>query len=149
MPVHDRGTAPPREGQRPAGPLSEPREIALAGELLEVADRSALAEVIARVVQAGAGSSSRFVASPVGRALRAQLQEAAPTVAPFVGHRIGAPVRAVAGRGARALGISLEGLSPEDAEFELARYFVRFAGAAARRASSGAQGSPSASRRTA
>ena len=53
-------------------------------------------------------------------------------IAPDGGGAIGADVATQAGR---VFGLELEGLSPEDGEFEIARQFVRFASAAARQAS--------------
>ena len=52
-------------------------------------------------------------------------------LAPGVGGAIGSKLAAAAGN---LFGLELEGMSPEDQEFEVARRFVRFAGAAARNA---------------
>ena len=75
--------------------------------------------------------------SPTGQALGGILKTAAKQALPIVGRglggyvggssgaQLGAQAAAAAGR---MFGLELEGLSPEDKEFEIAKSFVRFAG---------------------
>jgi hypothetical protein len=83
------------------------------------------------------------VKSPTGRALGGILKGAAKKALPVVGGAIGGAIggsaggaigsRLASGAG-RLFGLELEGLSPEDQEFEVARQYVRFAGSAAQKA---------------
>jgi hypothetical protein len=83
------------------------------------------------------------VRSPTGRALGGILKGAARKALPVVGGAIGSAIggsaggtigsRIASGAG-RLFGLELEGMSPEDQEFEVARQYVRFAGAAAKKA---------------
>ena len=78
-----------------------------------------------------------------GQALGGILKDAAKRTLPVVGRAIEQRLDGITGAGVGAqvvkaagkyLGLELEGLSPEDQEFEAARSFVRFAGEAAKNA---------------
>jgi hypothetical protein len=124
-------------------PLSEEQEVELASELLEVGSEQHLEQFLGDLVNKIGGAARQFASSDTGRALGGILKDAARQALPVVGSAvgqwvspgrggdIGADVAATAGR---ILGLELEGLSPEDKEFEIARQFARFAGAAARKA---------------
>ncbi|HEX8320730.1 hypothetical protein [Longimicrobium sp.] len=120
--------------------FDEVQEMELAAELLGIQSEEELEEFFGKLVKA-AGS---FIKSPVGKALGGVLKNVARTalpvagaalgnlVAPGVGGMIGGKLASMAGR---AFGLELEGMSPQDQEFEVARRMVRLGGEAARQAS--------------
>ena len=124
-------------------PFDELEEMDLAAEVLGVTDEAELENTLKKLIQRSGDGVGSFVHSPTGRALGSILKGAARKALPMIGSSIGS---AVAGRGGagvgkrlaveagRIFGLELEGLSPEDQEFEAARRFVRFAGAAAQNA---------------
>lgn len=127
-------------------PFDEAEEMELAAEFLEVTDDAELEQFLGRLVRrAGrrlrkAGRRvRRSLRGRVGRTLRRGLRRVAKRGLRFAGRAVGgafggpvgAAVGGAAGRGlGRAFGLELEGLSPEDQEFEGARRFVRLAGEA-------------------
>jgi hypothetical protein len=124
-------------------PFNEAQELELASELLEVTSESELEQFLGGILSSAAGAARRFVRSDTGRALGGILKDAARQALPIVGRAVGqwaAPGtngRAgaqIATQAGKLFGLELEGLSAEDREFEVARQFVRFAGAAGRAA---------------
>ncbi|HEX9173644.1 MAG TPA: hypothetical protein VF861_13370 [Telluria sp.] len=125
-----------RAAQAEAPAFDEAREFALATELLAVRSEAQLRSFLIRVVAQAGGV--RLPATPLGQALIRLLRRAAlPVLLPL---RRSASLAALPGSGgnytglgsaAQLFGLELEGLSPEDKEFALARQFVRFAGKAA------------------
>jgi len=124
-------------------PLGEAQEMELAAELLEVSSEEELDRFLGKLIRRAGQAAGRFVRSPVGRALGGALKSVARTALPMAGRAlgtfVGGPVGGMIGgqlasAAGRAFGLELEGLSAEDREFEVARRFVRFGGAAARRA---------------
>jgi hypothetical protein len=125
-------------------PLDEVEEMEFASQLLELQDEAELEQFLAGLLSRAAAAAGQFLRSDAGRALTEQLkgvakkalpiagralgQWAAPGIGGDVGGRLGSQVGAL-------LGLELEGLSGEDREFEVARQFVRLAGAAAEEAS--------------
>lgn len=111
-----------------------------AAELLEVSDHAELRQFLRGLVAQVSRAGRAALDAPGAPALLAALQRAAQFTLPL--QRAGGPlVDALGGsgadahaRGARIFGLELEGLSPEDKEFELAQHFVRFATDAVRRA---------------
>jgi hypothetical protein len=101
-----------------------------ATELLEVARSPALPALLARLLRSAAraagGSMDEAVESELVRLLQRAARVALPTMS-----ATSADGSVQAGR---FFGIELEGLSPEDQEFETARRFVELAEAAARHA---------------
>ncbi|MDM5181074.1 hypothetical protein PO883_28220 [Massilia sp. DJPM01] len=128
-----------------AGPLSDDSaDLALAAELLEADQPADLRRVLGRAI-AGAGVlGARVARSPMGPLLITELLRALQPILtplrPGLASAHGKSVRI--NLGARLLGLELEGLSPEDKEFILARQLVRLADEAARHA--GKAGSASA-----
>ena len=127
-------------------PFSEVEEIDLANELLGITDEGELDLFIGGLMKRAARAAGSFLRSPRGRALGGILKAAARKALPILGRAaggfIGGPVGgALGGRLAslagQRLGLELEGLSDEDAQFEMARQFVRLGGAAAVRATAG------------
>jgi hypothetical protein len=120
--------------------MTEAEEMELAAELLEITTEEELDQFIGRLFRRIGRGIGRIIRSPVGRALGGLLRGVAKRVLPIagtaLGGMVGGPVGAaiggrLAGAAGRVFGLELEGLSPEDREFEVARRFVRFAGNAA------------------
>ncbi|MGI9174456.1 MAG: hypothetical protein ACR2GR_03955 [Rhodothermales bacterium] len=132
------------------GPCDEATEMELAAELLTVGSDEELEYFLGKLISRAAKGVKRFAKSKAGRALGGVLKnvgkKALPiagaalgnVIAPGVGGAIGGKLASAAGR---AFGLELEGLSPEDQEFEVAKRFVRFSGEAAKKA---AQAPPTA-----
>lgn len=124
--------------------FNEVTEMELASELLNVQSEAELDQFLGKLFKKAAGAASKFIRSGTGRALGGMLKgiakKALPVaggalgsfIAPGIGTAIGSSLGSAAGN---LFELELEGLSPEDKEFELSRAYVRFAGNAARRAS--------------
>lgn len=116
-------------------PFSEEEEMELAADLLEVTDEAELDQFLGKLAKRAWGGIKRFAKSSVGRKLGGLLKGVARKALPIVGGAFGGPAGAMIASGAGKLfGLELEGMSQEDQEFEVARRFVRFAGAAAKKA---------------
>jgi len=120
-------------------PFNEVEEMELAAQLLEITDEAELDQFLGKLFKRVGGGLGK-VFRPLGGALKAVAKKALPFVGgalgsfipvPGVGTAIGS---AVGGALSKALEMEFEGLSPEDQEFEMARRFVRLAGATARQA---------------
>ena len=129
--------------RRESAVLSEADEMDLAAELLSTSDEQELDQFLGKLVgQAGQAAGQPVkgkVGSKLGNFLKGALKNVLPAVAGIAGTVVGGPAGgAIAGKLAsaagKAFGLELEGLSPEDQEFETARRFVRFAAEAARHA---------------
>jgi hypothetical protein len=130
-------------GAQGGAPLNEMQEMELAAELLEITNEQELNQFIGRLIRTVGRAAGQVVRGPIGQALAPVLKQAARTllpaagaalgnlVVPGVGGAIGGKLASAAGK---AFGLELEGLSGEDREFEVARRYVRFAGAATRNA---------------
>jgi hypothetical protein len=140
--MHDNGTRQFESGELEV-PLSETQELELASELLEVSSEQELEQFLGDVFHGVGNALGQFVRSDTAQALGGILKGAAAKALPVVGRAIGE--RLAPGRGGEwggqlaqaagtMLGLELEGLSPQDQEFEAARQFVRLAGAAANQA---------------
>lgn len=125
------------------GVFDEATEMDLASELLAVSDEAELEQFLGGLIKKAGRAVGKFVKTPTGQALIGLLKGAAkkylPTVAGAVGTAFGGPVGGVlasqvASQAGRAFGLELEGLSPEDQEFETAKQYVRWAGEAAKNA---------------
>jgi hypothetical protein len=118
---------------RQAG-LAAAEEMQLAAELLDRVDEGELEGYLVELIDRAGRTADR----PVRSALASILAGTARRLV----RRTGEPPNASA---AGVFGLELEGLSPEDRAFEVARHFVRFASEAARRAGRAAgAGSPQA-----
>jgi hypothetical protein len=131
-------------------PIDADAEMAFGADLLEVRDRTGLEALLADLV-ARVGAPGRAVFdTPLGRTLVAVLGRAAQPLFPLVAGPVANAFDPLRGadlktRAARLFGLELEGLSPEDKEFELARHFIRFAADAIGNATeAGAGGDPHA-----
>ena len=116
-------------------PFSEEEEMELAFELLEVSSDEELDEFIGKLWK----KAKRFAKSKAGRAIGSVLKKVAKKALPLAGGAIGTfvggPVGgAIGGKlgsvASNMFEMELEGMSPEDQEFEVAKRFVRFAGEA-------------------
>lgn len=131
--------------------FDESTEMELADELLTVTNEAELDQFLGSLIRRAGRSLGRFVRSPVGQALGGMLKSAARRALPVVGGALGSAIGGPAGgalgsrlasAAGQVFGLELEGLSPEDQEFEVARRFVRFAGSAARRAAAAPRNLP-------
>jgi uncharacterized protein (DUF697 family) len=124
-------------------PFDESEEMELAAELMEVADDEELEMFLGKLVKRVGRRARKFVRRRVGRNLNGVLRKVAKRALPIAGRAAGTFIGGPAGgaigsrvarHAGKVFGLELEGLSPEDSEFETAKGFVRFAGAAARKA---------------
>lgn len=119
------------------GPFDEAQEMELAAELLGVADDAELEQFLGKLFKRVRRGARRLARSRVGRALT---RIARPFVKRAISSARGAAGQFLRDRGgagasaADALGLELEGMSPEDQEFEVARRVVRMVGTAAQQA---------------
>lgn len=119
------------------GVFDEAQELELAASLLEVLNEDQLDHFLVKLLHE-AGNVAGSVLKPAhAQALREVLRKAIDQILPFARKEHGAPTQrpfgAQLGSGlssaaGKALGLELEGLSPEDGEFEAVKQFVRFAG---------------------
>lgn len=127
------------------GTFNEVTEMELASELLSLQSEAELDRFLGKLFKKAVGAVKGFVNSGPGKALGGMLKGIAKKALPVLGGALGSaiPIPGVGTAIGSALGtaasnlfeLELEGLSPEDREFESARAFVRFAGNSARRAS--------------
>ncbi len=122
---------------RKHGVLSDSEELELAAEFLELADEEELEQFLGDLIGGIGSTLGKIVNSPIGHAVGGVLKDVAKTALPiaggalgtFVGGPIGGMIGSnLASMAGSALGLELEGLSPEDSELEATRQFVRFAG---------------------
>lgn len=119
---------------------TEAEELEYAAELLEITDEAELDQFLGALIRRAGQAAGRFVRSDAGRALGGLLKntvkKALPVVGRAVGGYFGGPSGAqlgarIAPMAGRIFGLELEGMSPEDQEFETARRIVRLAQTAA------------------
>lgn len=125
-------------------PLNEVQEMELAAELLEVSNEYELDHFLGKLISSVKKGAGGFLKGGLGKSLGGLLKGAAKAALPMIGNMIvpGAG-GAVASKLGGMFGLELEGLSPQDQEFEAARSFVKFAGEAAQNAANApAVGSP-------
>jgi hypothetical protein len=118
------------------GVLSESEEMELAAEFLDLENEGELEQFLGDLINGIGSTLGKIVKSPVGQAVGGVLKTVAKTALPIAGGAlgtfVGGPVGGMIGSNlasmaGSALGLELEGLSPEDREFEASRRFVRFA----------------------
>lgn len=124
-------------------PFDESEEMELATELLSVSNDEELEEFLGKLFKKVGRFFKRAVRSPIFRRVGGFLKKVAKKALPIAGTALGGffggPVGGSIGRklgsfASRLFELELEGLSPEDQEFEVAKKFVRFAGAVAKNA---------------
>jgi hypothetical protein len=113
--------------------LAEEEEMALASELLSVTSEAELDHFLGKLIRRAGKAVGKFVKSGAGRALGGILKSAAKVALPIVGNAIAPGVGgALASAAGDAFGLEAEGLSGEDAEWESAKRFIKFADLAAK-----------------
>lgn len=126
-----------------SGELNETQEMELAHELLEVSNEQELNMFLGKLIRGAGRAIGNFAKSPIGQsiggALKAVAKKALPIAGGALGTFVGGPLGGMVGGKLGSLAsnlfeLELEGLSPEDQEFETARAYVRFANGAAGRA---------------
>lgn len=138
--------------------LSESEEMELAAELLEITSEEELDQFLGKLVRRVGRGIRKAVKSPLGRAIGGVLKPLAKAALPIAGRAVGTffggPVGGMVGgklasAAGQMFGLELEGLSAEDREYEVARRYVRFAGATTRNALRGPAANPQAMARKA
>jgi uncharacterized protein (DUF697 family) len=122
--------------------FDEAAEMELAAELLGITEEAELDQFFGKIFKKVGRAVGKFVKSPVGRSLGRVLKGVAKKALPAVGGALGSFVPGVGTAIGTKLGmaaanlfeVELEGLSPEDQEFEVARRFVRLTEEAAKNA---------------
>jgi hypothetical protein len=123
----------------------EVNEMEMATELLSVNNEEELEQFLGGLFKKVKGLASKVLKSPAGDMLKGYLKtlakKALPIASGALGGVVGGPIgAALAGKASdmvgKALGLELEGLSPEDKEYEIAKGYVRFANDAIRRVAS-------------
>lgn len=131
--------------------FGEVNEMELAARLLEVTNEAELDRFLGNLIDRVGRAAGAAARSPAGQALGGILKDAAKRMLPVVGRAIEQRLDGITGAGVgsqvvkaagKYLGLELEGLSPEDQEFEAAKSFVRFAGEAAKNAARAPAGAP-------
>jgi hypothetical protein len=124
-------------------PFTEAEVLDLASDFLEVRDEAELDQFFGKAFSFLKRKVPGALRSGLGKQLVGQLKSQArrflPMGANLLGGLVGGPAgAALAGQAAQAagnvLGLELEGYSPEDQEFEVARRFVELVGEAAQQA---------------
>jgi hypothetical protein len=116
------------------------QELEFGADLLEVGSEAELDAFLRRLIAAISRHGHAAAGSPLADALVQTLKRAARPILPI---RSGTLATASADapdlkqRAARIFGLELEGLSPEDKEFEVAQRFVRLAADTIRKAAAG------------
>ena len=132
------------------GVFNEDEENELAAELLAVTKEDELDQFLGGLIRRAGKAIGGFVRSPTGQQLGGILKGAAKQALPILGSAVGGHFGGAKGAqfGSRVataagnlFGLETEGLSAEDREYEVARRFVRFAGAAVQNATA-ASGQP-------
>ena len=123
--------------------FGEDEEVELASEFLEIANERDLDHFIGELTDRASSALDADLDRPVEQDLGDIFKNIAKVVLPLAGGALGffagGPPGAALGSGlastvGHALGLELEGLSPEDSEFAAAKQYVRFAGAAVKNA---------------
>jgi uncharacterized protein (DUF697 family) len=139
------------EAAEAESPLSEMQEMELATELLEVSSEAELEQFLGGLFKKVASGVGSFMKSGTGRALGGILKNVAKKALPVVGGALGSFVAPGVGT---ALGsklgsmasnlfeVELETMSEQEAEFEVARRYVRLASSAARNAALAPRNAP-------
>jgi uncharacterized protein (DUF697 family) len=121
-------------------PFTEAEEMELTSELLSVGSEAELDQFLGKIFKKVGGFVSKVAKGPLGGILKGIAKKALPWVGGALGSFI--PIPGVGTAVGSALGtaasklfeIDLEGMNYEDQEFEVARRFVRLAGATAQNA---------------
>jgi hypothetical protein len=150
--AEDENEPSPFSGEEEA-PFDETTEMELASEALEITDEEQLEQFLGNLFKNVTRGAQKFAQSAAGqnlmRILKPVANQALPIAGATIGGVFGGPAGTMLGRqfGSQAsqwFEIEPEGMSDEDAQFETARRFVRFAGSAARNTGALARSAPPA-----
>ena len=134
-----------------SGVFNDAEEMELAAELLEAESDEELEQFFGDLIKKVGKKVGKAVKSSTGRSLGNLLKGAAKKALPiaagavgtiFGGPAGGAVASKLASSAGHLMGLELEGLSPEDQEFEVAKKVVKFAGEAAKKAAKAPTGMP-------
>ena len=123
--------------------LNEDEELALTSELLEIQTEEELDQFLGKLVRRVGRIAKGIARSPIGKIAGGVLKRVAKVALPIAGKAlgtfVGGPFGAMiggqlAGMAGQALGLELQEMSPQEADFTAARQFVRFASDMLRRA---------------
>jgi hypothetical protein len=103
----------------------------MAAELLGLSSEQELDHFLTDFLKRAGDLAGKFLNSAQGKAIGGILKGIAPKVVPMLANAI-AP--GIGGPIASALGLELEGLSPEDQEFEAAKQYIRLGAEAVKQA---------------
>ena len=140
-------------GNEYPGEMNESLELELANELLSVTNEQELNYFLGKLIKTVGKGIGDFARSNVGRMIGGALKSVAKTALPFAGKALGSfvggPIGGMLGGklgslATRLFELELEGLSPEDREFEVAKAYIRFANDAIQRGASISRDNPSA-----
>lgn len=138
-------------GSEEEGVFDGAEQSELAGELLNVSSEHELDHFLGDLIKGAVsklGPLGKHVSRNLGGFLKGAVKKSLPTLATLAGGAIGGPAGAMVARRATPylssiFGMELEGLSPEDQEFEAAKQLVRLAGSAVQNAvNAGGGGDP-------
>ena len=124
-------------------PLTEMQETELATELLEIASEDELEQFLGKMFKSVSKNVGGFMRSGVGRALGGALKQVAKKALPIAGGALGSMLMPGVGTAigsklgsmaSNLFELELEGMPQEQAEFEVARRYVRLSALAARNA---------------
>ena len=129
--------------------LHESQEMELAHELLSVSNEQELNHFLGKFLKKAVRGIGKVAAGPLGGILKQVAKTALPIVGKAAGGFFGGPLGAMVGgklgsMATRLFELELEGLSPEDREFEVARAYIRFANGAAANTNNLVQRNPNA-----
>jgi uncharacterized protein (DUF697 family) len=125
------------------GPLTEMQEMEAATELLEVTNEAELEQFLGGLFKKVASGVGSFMKSGTGRALGGILKNVAKKALPMVGGALGSMVAPGVGTAlgsklgsmaSKMFEVELEAMNEQEAEFEVARRYVRLAASSARNA---------------
>ena len=126
-------------------PQEETSDETLAYEFAGIQSEEEIDQFLGKLVRKAARGVRNFARSSAGRAIGGVLRQAARKALPLLGRAagtfVGGPLggqigSSLASYAGQAMGLELQGLSPEDRDLEISRRFVRFAADAVRRAAS-------------
>ena len=124
------------EDKSGGGVFAEALDLEFAARLLEVTNEQQLDELLDEVIRESGAAAGAALKPSDARSIVGALKDAIHRVLPLANMDAGAPVqssvgarlgRSLASSAGQMLGLELEGLSPEDREFEAVRQFLRFA----------------------
>jgi len=111
--------------------MHEAQNTELAAQLLDVVNEAELEDFLRKLAKKTLRTIGRPLSGAAQDALMGELRRTAertlPALSVAVGHRTLPSAPAATQAASRMFGVELEGMSPEDRDFEIARQFVRFA----------------------